>query len=108
MEGAGETATLRRFASISGGAPQFGVQDTNNYAPQLVTGLFTWVQPGETMQPGGLTQAAQLHVSLSVLMDARDEIFWRGTAYRADGQSTPVHLGGRVQYQTPLKLANAV
>jgi len=40
-------------------------------------------------------------------MRARDELVYRGSAYRADGNADPETFGaGRVLYHTPLRLAN--
>jgi len=111
--GAGETALVRRYVSGTTGAPRFGVSDTFNYAERMITGLFHigaavgLAQARESLTPGGESQAAQLFVTTDEALGAQDELVWRGTAYRVDGQGTPQVLGGRVQWRSPLRLAAA-
>lgn len=110
--GNGETATLRAYVSGTTGAARFGVQDTFNYVSLMITGLFHSGPFGaplsrEQMLAGGVSQFNQLSVTTDSALGARDEILWRGSAYRVDGQGTPVHLGGRTQWRTPLVLAAA-
>ena len=105
--GAGETATLRAYVSAGAGTPQYGVAGQFYYTTLLITGLFHRISPAESDQPGGQTQAAQFGVTTDRQVGARDEVIWNGTAYRLDGNPTPAHLGGRVLWRSPLRLAGA-
>lgn len=107
---AGETATLRRFASASGGgAPLLGYGPQFNYTNFTITGLFYWggfSQPRERQQAGGQTVDGRLFVATQFAIQQRDEITWRGTAMRVDGDVIPENLGGRFQFRAPLVLAS--
>lgn len=107
--GAGETALLRVYVSASAGVPQFGVQAGQAFRDELVTGLFTIPEgtPREYQGPGGQAQAAQLQVTLDRAVAARDELLWRGSAYRLAGPAMPTVLGGRTVWRSPLVLAAA-
>lgn len=101
--GAGETAIVRRYVSGTSGSPQFGVAVTRNYTPILITGLFYTKKDRERDLPGGQTYAnPQLMLSVPSALDARDEVLWRGTLYRAAGNSIPESIGGRMQFTIPL------
>lgn len=109
---AGETALWRRYISTSAGSPQFGVHATHNYATETITGLFHQgvsrnVMGSEFQQAGGLSLNGQLYISTDYRLDPRDEIIWRGTAYRLDGEGRPQNIGGRIQWESPLKVAGA-
>jgi len=102
---AGETATLRQYISATPGTPRFGAGPTYNYNESLFSGVFAFVTPKEAQAAGGMFQAGQLAVTTESQLSERDEIMWRGTAYRLDGQPIPQNLGGRVLWRSPLKLA---
>lgn len=108
--GAGETAILRQYVSGTSGTPKYGVLDQHNYVSVVITGLFASnifgaPRPTERMTPGGETQNAMLMMTTDRPLGARDELIWQGTAYRVDGAAMPEHIGGRVMYRSPLKLA---
>src|SRR3990167_9525778 len=108
--GAGETATLRTFVSAGAGAAQFGVNPASFYAETVITALFASdifgaPRPQERDRAGGQAQEARLMGTTDRPVAARDEIIWRGTAYRVQGDPVPQHLGGQVQYRNPLALA---
>ena len=105
--GNGEAAKLRSYVSGTTGQAKFGVADTFNYIETRITGLFARIVPIEAGQAGGLTQATQFGVTTTQAVGARDEIIWNGTAYRLDGNPTPVTLGGRVMWRSPLRMAGA-
>ena len=114
FSGAGETALLRAYVSGASAANDFGYADSFRYNARTVTGLFAIGPIGgvtlarEMQFAGGQAQANVLTVTLPFSIGAQDEIIWRGTAYRVDGQGTPEVLGGRVLWRSPLKLANQV
>ena len=108
--GAGETAVLRTFVSAGAGAPQFGVNSPDYYAATLVTAMFASdifgaPRPFERDRPGGQAQEARLQVTLDRPINARDEIIWRGTAYRVAGDSIPQHVGGQTLFRNSLTMA---
>ena len=106
---AGETATLRRYISASAGSPIYGYGPQNMYFSAFtITGLFYWgghSNPRERLQAGGITTEGKLFVATQFAIDQRDEITWRGTAMRVDGDVIPENLGGRFQYRAPLVVA---
>jgi hypothetical protein len=106
--GAGETATLRTYLSTSAGAARYGAADTFNYRESLITGLFYVhrARPSEGQRPGGQVMDAGLFVATVAPVGARDQLIWRGSAYRADGSPWPEVLGGRTQWHTPIALSN--
>lgn len=111
--GAGETALLRTFVSASAGSPQYGVGDSFNYTETIVTAMFAAAlfgapRPTEQAWPGGQTQMADLMMTTDRAIGARDEVVWRGTAYRIAGEAMPEHLGGHIMFRNPLKLASKV
>lgn len=111
FSGNGETATLRTYVSASAGAPKYGVGEQFNYAETIITAMFASnlfgaPRPSERDWPGGQTQNADLMMTTDRAIDARDEIVWRGTAYRVAGAAMPETIGGRVMYRNPLKLAS--
>lgn len=110
--GAGETAVLRTWVSASAGAgaAHFGVQPPDHFADSLITALFASdifgaPRPFERDRAGGQAQEARLQVTTTQPINARDEIIWRGTAYRIAGGAIPQHLGGQVLYRNSLVLA---
>ena len=108
--GAGETATLRAWVSAADGAPHFGVQVSDYYANRLITALFASdifgaPRPFERDRPGGQAQEARVQVTTDRPLNARDELIWRGTAYRVAGDAVPQHIGGHVLYRHSLVLA---
>ena len=114
FSGAGETAILRAYVSGAAAANDFGYADSFRYNERTVTGLFAIGTIGgvtlarEMQLAGGQAQANILTVTLPFSIGAQDEIIWRGTAYRVDGQGTPEVLGGRFIWRSPLKLANQI
>ena len=81
-----------------------------SYAETVITALFASdifgaPRPQERDRAGGQAQEARLMVTTDRPVAARDEIIWRGTAYRVQGDPVPQHLGGQVQYRNPLALA---
>ena len=102
--GAGETATLRAYVSGVSGTPRYGVGDTQAYMAHTITGLFGFANAPESLQAGGLTVANQLYISTETAIGPRDELDWRGTAYRVDGAPMPMNLGGRLGWRSPLRL----
>ena len=100
----GETATLRAYVSGVSGTPRYGVGDTQAYMAHTITGLFGFANAPESLQAGGLTVANQLYVSTETAIGPRDELDWRGTAYRVDGAPVPMNLGGRLGWRSPLRL----
>lgn len=107
---AGETATWFSFTGTTNNAPRYGAADTFSYTTALITGLFYFRRspPTENQRPGGQVQEASLHVAAPFPLGARDQLNWRGSAYRVDGSPWPENLGGRVQWNSPLMLANPV
>lgn len=106
---AGETATLRKFASASAGANLFGYGPQMTYSQYTITGLFyygIYTNPREIQEPGGQTTNGQLFIATQFPISQRDEITWRGTAMRVNGDVIPENLGGRFQYRAPLVLAS--
>jgi len=74
-------------------------------APQFGPVELVASKPTATLA-GGQAQDAQLMATLEVPVGARDELVWRGTAYRLDGSPSPQTIGGRVLWRSPLKYAN--
>ena len=101
----GETATLRAYVSGMSGTPRYGVGDTQAYMAHTITGLFGFAHASERLQAGGLTVTNQLYVSTEIAIGPRDELDWRGTAYRVDGAPVSMNLGGRLAWRSPLRLA---
>lgn len=108
--GAGETATLRSYVSAGDAAAHFGINAPPFYVETTITALFASdifgaPRPQERDRAGGQAQEARLMVTTDRPVSSRDEIIWRGTAYRVQGDPVPQHLGGQVQYRNPLALA---
>lgn len=101
---------LRTYVSAGAGAPQYGVNPPDFFIETLVTALFASdifgaPRPFERDRAGGQAQEARLQVTLDRPVGARDEIIWRGTAYRVAGDAIPQHVGGQVLYRNSLTLA---
>ena len=107
---AGEVVTRRVYVSASAGNPRFGIANANTYNESLITALFFFAIRGipskEIYNPGGLIEQRSLTVATQVPLNARDELIWRGTAYRVDGAPVPENIGGTVQYQAPIVIAS--
>lgn len=102
----GETAILKRYVSASNASPRFGIGTQYYYNQINITGLFAVQQQiREAPQGGGTTTYGQLYISTPNEFSQRDEIVWRGSAYRVDGSIQPENIGGRVQYRAPIVLA---
>ena len=108
---AGETAILRSYSGNVAGIPRFGIATTNAYTQCIITAMFFYslkrgIQSQENYSPGGIYETRALNISTTYpLLNARDELIWRGTAYRVDATPMPENLGGTVQYQAPLVMS---
>lgn len=109
--GAGETARLRVYVSAQAGPGKFGAGNAPSYTERVVTGIVSVPRvndlPVEHDTPGGQVQAAPLLIlSLPDAVGPRDELIWRGTAFRIAGQPLPEVIGGRVLWRNLLTVAN--
>jgi len=108
---AGEAVIWRQFvsgATAAGSGLYGGVGTTCHYREQWATGLIAAPQMGEsrfreTQLQGGQEIAGDAVVSMLHPMGSQDELIWRGVTYRIEGDSTPIHLGGRLWYRTVLR-----
>ena len=108
---AGETGIWRQYVSASTGTGSgyWAGRGTTTYdREQTITALWASPQVGEarmreTQLPGGQVIAGDAVISTPNPFGARDEIVWRGITYRVEGDSTPIHFGGRVWYRTVLR-----
>lgn len=111
---AGETGVWRQYisaATASGSGIWAGGGTTHYYREQAVTGL--WGSPNRVLNArqvqlaGGQVMAGDGMISTEHPLGDQDEIVWRGVTYRVEGESLPVHLGGRVWYRTVLRRGDA-
>src|SRR3972149_4987245 len=109
MAYAGETGIWRQYASPST-APGTGVWAGGGTTvcdrQQVITGLWALAPMGnfqERQLPGGQIMAGDAMLSTRDVLGKQDEVQWRGVTYRVEGDSMPVHLGGRVWYRTMLR-----
>lgn len=112
LAGAGETARLRTYVSATQGAGKFGGSNQPNYTERVVTGIIsvplTKDLPTEHDTPGGQVIASPfLVLTMDRKVGARDEVIWRGTAFRVQGQPMPEVIGERILWRNPLALANS-
>lgn len=105
---AGEPCIWRQYVSATSATSGYyaGGGTTRYYRQQTITGLL-WKAMGqgsynEVHLPGGTVMAGDTMISLPVVLGEQDEVIWRGVTYRVEGDTTPIHLGGRVWYATPL------
>ena len=106
MAYAGETGIWRQYASAStasGTGVWAGVGTTLYYRQQVITGLWAPATQQESQLPGGQVMAGDVMLSTQDVLGKQDEVQWRGVTYRVEGDSMPVHLGGRVWYRTMLR-----
>lgn len=106
MAYAGETGIWRQYASAStasGTGVWAGVGTTLYYRQQVITGLWAPATQQESQMPGGQIMAGDAMLSTLDVLGKQDEVQWRGVTYRVEGDSLPVHLGGRVWYRTMLR-----
>src|SRR3989304_3387376 len=106
LAGAGQTAILRTFVSAAGGSPQFGMNEAESFQQRIITGIFRAPSAIERSMPGGFSFGADRLISTDSALASRDEITWQGVRYTVAGSAQIAYLGGRVQYRSPLKLAN--
>ena len=107
---AGETGTWRQYisaATASASGVWAGVGTTQYYREQVVTGLWATPNAKEMQTPGGLVMAGDAAISTLHSLGPQDEMVWHGVTYRVEGESLPVHLGGRVWYRTVLRRGDA-
>lgn len=110
-----ETAIWQMYVSGSTGTASGywgGLGTTQHYLERPVSALWAAPQMGEarfreTQLPGGQVIAGDAVVSTLLPLGKDDQIIWRGTTYRIEGDSTPVHLGGRLWYRTVLRRGDA-
>lgn len=108
---AGEPVIWREFisgATAAGSGQWGGVGTVYYYREQAITGLLAAPQMGEsrfreTQLPGGQVIAGDAVISMLHPLGQQDELVWRGVTYRVEGDSTPIHLGGRLWYRTVLR-----
>lgn len=107
---AGETATWLSRTGTTPNTPRYGAADSFSYTTALLTGLFyvKRAKPTDFPRPGGLVPEASLWVASTFPIGAQDQVLWRNSAYRVDGSPWPENLGGRVQWHSPLILANPI
>lgn len=91
MQQAGQTATWRKFVSgVAGASPSFG--SAFYYREQTITAFFgrnTIGQVGERQTPAGMLAAGDVWMVCREQVGRRDEIRWRGSIYRVDGDAVP-------------------
>lgn len=112
---AGEAAVWRQYVSggvSTGSAYLAGAGTTAYYREQTITALWAAPQMGdarfrETQLPGGQVMAGDAVVSTPLPMGSQDELDWRGVTYRVEGDSLPIHIGGRNWYRTVLRRGDA-
>lgn len=108
---AAETATWCAYLTATtgtGSAYLGGGGTTPTYAERTISAFFAAPQMGEArfreyLLPGGQVMAGDVVISTVTALGAQDEIQWRGVTYRVEGDSTPVHLGGRPLWRTLLR-----
>jgi len=106
MAYAGETGVWRQYVSASSAAGTgvwAGGGTTLYYRQQVITGLWALATQQENQLPGGQVMAGDVMLSTQDVLGKQDEVQWRGVTYRVEGDSMPVHLGGRVWYRTMLR-----
>jgi hypothetical protein len=107
----GETGTWRKFVDASpsaGSAVWGGMGQTLYYQERLITACWAAPQAGETrfretQLPAGQEIAGDAILSVSEQLGPQDELIWRGVTYRVEGDSTPIHLAGRIWYRTVVR-----
>lgn len=109
MDYAGETGTWRQYVSAATASSGIwaGAGTTRYYREQAVTGLWATPNAKEMQTPGGQVVAGDAMISTERPLGTQDEMVWRGVTYRVEGESLPVHLGGRVWYRTVLRRGDA-
>jgi hypothetical protein len=110
MTHASETAIWRQYISASSGtgsAIWAGAGITQHYRQQVISGLFVPAAQRETQLAAGQIIAGDMAFSTFQRLGVQDEVQWRGVTYRVEGDILPVHLGGRVWYQTMLRRGDA-
>lgn len=107
---AGEPCTWRQYVSAASATSGYyaGAGTTRYYREQTITAMFAAPQMGEsrfreTQLPGGQVIAGDMVASTPTALGTQDEIIWRGTTYRLEGDAVPIHIGGRVWYRTVLR-----
>ena len=81
---------------------------TATWHEQRISALWAAPQGGEsrfreTQLPGGQAVAGDAIVSTLSPFGPNDQLIWRGTTYRIEGDSVPTHIGGRLWYRTVLR-----
>lgn len=104
---AGESVTWRHYVSAATQTSAYfaGGGLTPYYSESTITALMRAPQMGEarfreTPLPAGMIMAGDMVVSTFAPLGSRDELIWRGVTYRIEGDATPVHIGGRLWYNT--------
>jgi len=103
---AGESCIWRQYVSAASATSGYyaGGGTTRYYRQQTITGLlWTDMHQVENLLPGGMVMAGDVMISTPQPLGDQDEVVWSGVTYRVEGDTTPMHLGGRVWYATPLK-----
>lgn len=92
---AGQTATWRAYVSASAGVSVAGFGSTPYYREQTITGLFAPLPSNPEVQtPAGMIAADMLQVTTRERLSRRDELRWRGAAYRIESDPSPATLNG--------------
>lgn len=95
----GETAVWRRFVSASTGVNVAGFGPTMYYAQIPVSALFYQDRDlAERQEAAGQVIDGTFKVSVGVELGERDELIWRGDAYRVESESTPNRLNETYSY----------
>jgi len=95
---AGQTATWRKFVSASSGNKYVGAGSSYHYIQRQITALFFGV-PGQGFKlPEVQTLAGQLTIGQFIVatrevLDAQDELVWRGDTFRIEGDPVPNRIG---------------
>lgn len=111
----GELITWRQYVSANDGsisAYLAGGGTTRYYREQAITGLIAAPQMGESrfrqqQLPAGQVVAGDAVLSCPYPIGVQDEIIWRGTIYRAEGDNVPITFGGHAWYRAILRRADA-
>lgn len=108
---AGATGVWRQNITTTtgtGSAYWAGGGETRTYQERTITALWAAPQAGDarfrqTQLPAGQVMAGDAVASTPEKLGPNDEIVWGGVAYRVEGDSTPVTLGGQIWYRTVMR-----
>ena len=96
----------RRATNQAGGAPEFGIEDSQNYVTRTINVLIQTAGLQDVQQMGGTIVEGALICQARERPGPKDMFTWDGGLYEVASETTPVKIGNATWYRFALQRAS--